>query len=278
MKTKFIVKEDFNRINFETLFELLNPQNNNICAYIIRDYFNKEECLSLKNEFFKIIKQTNGGNRSNDFVPVYQVGSTQFKKSTLDYFDECKNTKQMIDELIESVSADVKEDFLLEKSLKYEFGKMNISFSPSSYNSAYVNQFTIRQWTNCNDIGFALLPHEDLSQLNMAKLDDYEIGNVNKVIACNLCLSNSKGGELLIWNIDPDIKIKKELGVEDSGYPYPIELLNDIEHTSITINTGDLYFINANLIHAVKEIQGNERISLGRFMGFCSEEKIVYWT
>jgi L-isoleucine 31-dioxygenase len=276
---KIRLVEDHQEINFETIYELLNQKESKNCAYIIRDYLKFGECISLKEEYTKIINETNGGNRANDFVPVNQIGATQFTKSTPEYFNECSRTKDQIMQIIDSINDhSLKDDFLLEKSLKDELYKYGVDFAPSSFNDQYVNQFTIRQWINSNDKGLALLPHEDLSQLNFAKLDSYEIGNVKKVIACNLCISNSKGGELLIWDADPDLETKIKLGVENSGYPYPLELLEDTDCISIKINPGDLYFINANLIHAVKEIQGNERITLGRFMGFCADNKVVYWT
>ncbi|WP_444626238.1 2OG-Fe(II)-dependent halogenase WelO5 family protein [Flavobacterium columnare] len=275
-KKNFSIIEDIEKFEFSNL---LNVFDNCNPVYVVRNFLKVDYCDDVKNEFLSILSDTNGGNRSKDFVPVLQIGATQFTKSSTYYLEECESTKKNIDRLIDSIkNSEVREDFLLEKSLEEEFLNRGFIFKPSSFEGKEVNPFTIRQWTNSNDKGLSLLPHEDLSQLNLAKLDGYEIGDVKTVIACNLCLSNSKGGELIIWNIDPDIELKKSLGVENSGYPYPIEMLNDVEHISININPGDLYFINANFIHAVKEIQGNERITLGRFMGFCSDDTIVYWT
>jgi hypothetical protein len=123
-----------------------------------------------------------------------------------------------------------------------------------------------------------LFPHEDFSQLNQARKDNYEIKDVNKVIACNLCISNDNDGELVIWNYEPSLEFKKSLGIEDLGYPYPLNgFLDEVEKIEIQINKGDLYFINANLIHAVKEINVDcNRISLERFIGFSGENQVVY--
>jgi hypothetical protein len=57
-----------------------------------------------------------------------------------------------------------------------------------------------------------------------------------------------------------------------------MELLSEPECITIDIHPGDIYFINANLIHAVKEVKGSERITAGRFMGFVSDDTIAYWT
>lgn len=277
-KNTFYIKEGFKKPDFNIIKMMLDPDNDGVPVYIVREYYDKETCLNLKDEFFNIINETSGGNRQKDFVPVQQIGSTQFMKETKDYFNECDETRAHIHRLINSLkNTELIDDFMLESFLSKSYREIGMDFRPSHYDSRKVNAFTARKWTNDHQ-ELALLPHEDLSQLKNAKLDNYEIGWVKKVIACNLCVSNENGGELLIWNIIPSEETKLQLGVENNGYPFPTESLVDYESLSVEINQGDLYFINATCIHAVKEIKSKDRISLGRFMGINKDNEVVYWT
>lgn len=257
---------------------LLKVFRNEIPVYIIRKMIDLDICHRIRGEFNDVIKESHGGNRIDVLVPVYQIGATQYTKSSKDYFDECEGTRHNVNRILMSVKEDSGADFLLENFLEYEFSKRNIIFRPSTYLDQKVNMFTIRQWRNANNSNLSLLPHEDFSQLRLAGEDGYEIADVKRVVASNLCVSNNIGGELMIWNYEPTMELKRSLGVEYSGYPYPLELLSESESITVDINPGDIYFINANLIHAVKELRGSERISAGRFMGFVSDDTVVYWT
>lgn len=277
---KFAYKEDYTNINIEEIEKMLNSDEDAYAVYIVRSHMSKEDTVAIKKKFEDIIENTKGGYRK-DFVPVHQIGATQFNKTTEAFFQECLETRSSVGELIEVLECSAnKKDFLLEDSFKAYFSEKNIRFRPSKFEGNTVNQFTARKWQNKDNSSLVLLPHEDFSQLNQAKKDNYEIKDVHKVIACNLCISNDHNGELVIWDFEPSLEFKKSLGIEDLGYPYPLNgTLTKAKKIEININKGDLYFINANLVHAVKEINVNcDRISLGRFIGVCGENDIVYWT
>ena len=278
MNQSFTIIEDFQFPNINTIKSFLTGASPNP-IYIVRNYIDKNICEELKCVFYRILNRTNGGTRKGDFVPVLQIGATQFNKCTSDYLSDCQKTKPYINEILDSVANKFpNNDLLLNKSLQKAFKDDNIKFDASSYKDQNVNQFTIRKWTNANHAKLSLLPHEDLSQLGVAKKDNYEICTINRVIASNLCIANNLKGRLIIWNIKPEKQVKINLGIEYKGYPYPLSMLEGFQKLSVKINSGDLYFINANLIHAVEEINTGERITMGRFMGMCSENKIVYWT
>ena len=78
------------------------------------------------------------------------------------------------------------------------------------------------------------------------------------MIASNLCIANNLKGRLIIWNIEPEKQVKINLGIEYKGYPYPLSMLESFQKLSVKISSGDLYFINANLIHAIEEINTGE--------------------
>jgi len=264
---------DFNQINKI----LTSGRDFNGCppAYVVRNFLPRDQCLKIERNFLKIIENS-GGHRIEDFVKVDQVGSTQFQKTSTAYIDDCMKSRKQVLSLFEDISAECVKDFLLEDSLKNFFLQQSIHFGPSSYQGRNCNLLTARLWKNDN--GLALLPHEDLAQLELAKSDGYEIGNVKDVIAVNLCIQNAENAELLLWNINPSSESKKELGLTHTGYPYPVELLENFKCLSIKTSPGDLYFINANHIHAVTDTKNGKRVSIGRFMGYIASNKIVYWT
>jgi len=271
-EAKIIIHQD--NICLSTLEDLLNPSKKDILGYVVRNYIDHNSCSELCNSFTAIIEET-GGSRQDGFVPVHQIGSTQFMKTSIEYMDECIATKMYVDSLINNLeNQSLKTDFLLEKTLKSHFAQKNIVFRPSQFNENSCNHFTARNWRN-QTAGLTLLPHEDFSQLSVAEEDGFEIGSVKKVVACNLCITQP-GGELILWNLEPDMDMKKRFNVEKTGYPYPIEILENIQKYTIELNAGDLFFINANCIHAVSS--SHYRITLGRFMGYSSTNEIVYWT
>ena len=249
----------------------------NVPVYVVRNYYSQEDCNHIKETFCQIIDDTLGGNRIEDFVKVHQIGSTQFKKTTLEYFEECERSSADINRLIAVVKDDkARNDFMFEQTFKTYYSHKSIDFRPSSYAGKFCNMMTARRWNNNTEL--SLLAHEDSSQLLVAAIDQYEICNVKQVIALNLCVENSNGAELILWNIAPNMESKVSLGLENTGYPYALELLEGIDYLNLKTYPGDLYFINANYIHAVSKQKENKRISLGRFIGYAAENKVVYWT
>ncbi|MDM1553021.1 hypothetical protein PYS58_21765 [Chryseobacterium indologenes] len=273
-KENFRVIED-TAINMNIIEGMLQGTNE-VPIYVIRNLYDEKTCNEINNVFENLVTQT-GGNRIEEFVKVFQVGATQFQKNTLEYFEECRLTRPNIDLILSSISnTDHKNDFILEKSMGEYFQQREINFGPSSFDGKECNQFTIRKWNNKE--GLSLLAHEDLSQLSVANAEQYEIGEVQNVIAQNLCIENSAKARLLLWNIAPDLDSKKSLEVEKTGYPYALDLLEGFDYLTLDTNPGDVYFINANYIHAVSKEKENKRTSLGRFIGSVSSNRISYWT
>jgi hypothetical protein len=125
----------------------------------------------------------------------------------------------------------------------------------------------------------ALMPHEDYAQLHYAKEDGFEISVAQTVTSFNVCLEGGlEGGELVVWNFKPDDECREKLGVCRTGYPYPLEGLQGIEHLTLRLNQGDLYFINACHLHGVQTVSRGQRLTAGRFIGKLSDRKVVFWT
>ena len=46
---------------------------------------------------------------------------------------------------------------------------------------------------------------------------------------------------------------------------------------SIRLEAGDCYFLSSSFLHAVRPSSG-ERVTAGRFMGECEDNRVVFWT
>lgn len=277
---KFKVLEDNRIANIDIINAMLKGSTDlSIPIYVVRNYMDPENCNKIKEQFHKIIDETRGGNRFDDFVKVHQIGATQFHKESREYFDECNNTKENVNDLIRNLKdKDLLNDFMLETTLRDYFLEKKIHFGPTYNKGNYCNLFTARLWRDEKEKKLALNAHDDLAQLEFAKKDEFEIGNVKNVVASNLCIDNDEETKLLLWNIFPDKASKEALNLKNTGYPYPLSILENVEYISLKTYPGDLYFINANYVHAVEKSEKDKRISLGRFLGYSSPKRVAYWT
>jgi hypothetical protein len=124
----------------------------------------------------------------------------------------------------------------------------------------------------------ALHMNDCSAQLAFAALDDFEVAGAQDVISSNICISDaSQGGELMVWNLKPDAALRESFGVQDTGYPYPLDFVSRYESFSVRLAPGDLYFLNASYLHGVRSSLRNERITAGRFLASLGE-KVVYWS
>ncbi|QIY90738.1 hypothetical protein [Chryseobacterium gallinarum] len=273
----FVIKEDFRTADVKIINSMLNGDGPPV--YVIRGYMATEVVDEIKAQFYKLIEETGGGNRS-DFVKTFQIGANQFLKSSSEYFDECNATRKNVHQLLKNIDHDIADDFLLEKTFVKYFTGEGVHFGPSYYRGNYSNLFTARLWADEDENKkLSLQAHEDLSQVKFVEKEGFEISNVKNVIACNLCVNSDSQSKLVLWNMSPSEAVKKELGLDQSGYPYPAELVHEIECLKLDTKPGDLYFINANFLHGVERSSTkNIRITLGRFMGYSSGARIAYWT
>ncbi|MCP9270284.1 hypothetical protein M5U04_19955 [Xenorhabdus sp. XENO-1] len=245
--------------------------------YVIRNYADKDICSIIANSFNREMNK-NGGNRPDDgFVLTDQIGATQFSRNGEQYTKEVNSLNQNVANLLAGVSHSEIERLFFNKILENIFLQDGIHFGPARFKSSYSCFATFRRWLD-NGV-MSLMPHEDKAQLKFADMDNFEIGSAETVTAYNVCLEAAKGGgELKIWNLSPDDKCRERLGVTDTGYPYPPEMLTNIEHLSVKMNVGDIYFMNACHLHGVSSVNQGHRLTAGRFIGKLSTQKVIYWT
>jgi hypothetical protein len=134
-----------------------------------------------------------------------------------------------------------------------------------------------------NNVGtFLLEPHDDLAQVKDPIQSDFEIQQVDRVMAVNIYASvPERSGQLQVWNVEPDDETRAELGLTNVGFPYPAELLTEYPSLTIAVETGDLCIGNGNLVHAV--LRGNaasprSRLLLTCFMGRNINDDLIWWT
>lgn len=245
--------------------------------YVIRDCTSRDHTRILTENFNKVIQQR-GSHRNNDgFVSVQQIGASQFAKNGQQFMQASNQAFSDMSDLFDSISHDVFETLFLESFLEQNFLKKGVHFGPSSHKHGHAGIATFRRWLD-NGV-MSLMPHEDKAQLVYASQDGFEISKAHTVIAHNLCVdATGFGGELTVWNIQPNDECRKHFGVLDTGYPYPPIFLRGVEKFEVKLNAGDMYFMNGCYIHGVKNVINGNRITAGRFMGFIGNNKVVYWT
>jgi hypothetical protein len=138
----------------------------------------------------------------------------------------------------------------------------------------------MRSWTDSGE--FALEPHEDAAQMRTQKQFDFEIKNIPNFtpVAINLCVENGKGGNLILWNFEPDNITRQNLDLLETGYPYPTDVLEPYQKTTIPIKQVDFYFFNGANIHAVSRqaTDKEQRSTISFLMGFIDSKTVIYWT
>lgn len=126
---------------------------------------------------------------------------------------------------------------------------------------------------------YLISPHDDVPQLSCPKQAGFEIQQVQNIIAVNACLENENGGMLMHYNLQPDNNMRRAYGVENTGYPYPSQALEEVPKIELETQKGDFYFLNANNIHAVKVASKSPylRTTFSWFMGLRDDNTVLYW-
>lgn len=208
-------------------------------------------------------------------VPADYLGAFHYGKILSTYLDEAESSRLLLSDLFKNARNPQKE--FLDKFL-LDAGN-DASIRLASYGDREACPFVIRSWSDTGD--YSLKPHEDESQCEDPRQRGFEIQGAaaNGLISVNICLHNTGGGDLHIWNIQPDKACKRALGLEYTGYPYRPQDLEEIDHIETSIKTGDIYCFNSKYIHAVGPTVGLDprRITLAFMIGRKHAENFVYW-
>ncbi|WP_233420534.1 2OG-Fe(II)-dependent halogenase WelO5 family protein [Xenorhabdus nematophila] len=213
-----------------------------------------------------------------DGVEGYFLGASHIEKTTLEYFEEVEYFRTAIDELFQDTVNPV-ASFIEQMNNSQSDNTMSIR--PAMHQGMPTGNTKVVYWNNSGE--FLLLPHDDLAQLSDPQQSDFEIQSIERVMAVNFYAEVPQGGgQLKVWNIEPDVTSRSALGLTHSGFPYPADLLEEHENIVIDITPGDLVLLNGNLIHAVLTGNANQlqkkRLLVTCFMGRHKEGDLIWWT
>lgn len=215
--------------------------------------------------------------RRGDAVPAYYLGTYHYQKELELYLSEAEAMRPALAAVFdggENPYARIRDG--VASALRAQ----GVSLRLAEHGGRRAGEFVMRSWSASGS--YALAAHDDGAQLTARKQAGFEIQRVaaNAVMAVNLCLENGAGGELVYWNIEPDLATRRALGLEETGHPYPAELLEPFPKIELPIRTGDAYFFNGKLVHAVRSQAraGEFRSTLSLLMGFKDPATVVTWT
>ncbi|MBC3214349.1 hypothetical protein KGP17_17250 [Serratia sp. JSRIV001] len=268
--SNFMVQGSVERLDLTWANQVLSGQ---LAAYRVRQFLSVEERTQIVKNFWCSKARTPRYGEGEGGIEGYFVGASHIEKTTQEYLDQVAFFKKPVDAIYEgSVDplARVREGFRKES--------MNVR--AAIHDGRPAGDAKAVYWNNTGD--YLLLPHDDLAQLSDPSQHGFEIQGVEHVMAMNFYADMpSEGGQLKVWNIAPDNDSRIKLGLEYSGFPYPVELLHEHAHLTIDLEAGDLVLLNGNLVHAVlggSGISARQRLLITCFMGQLPTGEVVWWT
>ena len=243
-----------------------------VAGVIFRGAISAETCERVKKNFWASPMLRKRG----DAVPAYYLGTYHYAKELDLYLQEAEASRAALQEVFDGT-----ENFYsrIMGGVAGILRQQGVALRAAEHQGRKAGEFVMRSWSASGN--FALAAHDDGAQLTAKKQAGFEIQQVvvNPLAAVNLCLENGEGGELVYWNVEPDMATRRALGVEETGHPYAAELLNDFPKIELPIRTGDAYFFNGKLVHAVKASRlGQHRSTISLLMGFKDPQTAIYWT
>jgi hypothetical protein len=267
----FRVHETNGPIDVSLVVDVLNG---NLAAYHVRGFVPFDTCERIVANFWASSGRVPRYGEGEDGVEAYLIGASHYGKPTMTYLEEALGCR----EHVEGLYAGVVNPVAAFRNAVAVAGGMPVR--AASLNGLPAGDSKAVYW---NNIGrFLLEPHDDLAQVKDPIQSDFEIQQVNRVMAVNVYPAVPEGsGQLRVWNVEPDNQTLDELGLSGVGFPYPAELLEELPSATIAVATGDLCIINGNLVHAV--VRGNtsspkSRLLLTCFMGLNSRNELIWWT
>lgn len=244
----------FHKSNAIDLNKLHDVLNGKLLGTIFTASIPTEDCKVIASNFWnnKSVRERGDG------VPAISIGAHHYKKELHEYFNQIDLAKTHIDDLFAGTQ-NIVDSFINIVTTYFE--KKNIIFRVARHNERDASRFVIRSCDSLSD--FVILPHDDIAQCRTQQQKGFEVEKIPnyEMVAVNMCLENHNGGQLHIWNIQPDDETRARLNIEETGYPYPAYLVRDFDEMAIPINAGDIYCFNGRNIHAVKSKSISSRYS-----------------
>src|ERR1051326_2215747 len=216
--------------------------NGNLAAYVVHGFVSPGTCRRIVANFWASPGRVPRYGEGEDGVEAYLIGASHYGKPTLTYLNEVLACKAAVASLYTGTINPVAafRDTLASRA----------RVRAASLNDLPAGDCKAVYWNNVGT--FLLEPHDDLAQVKDPVQADFEIQQVNRVMAVNIYAAVAeRSGQLQVWNIEPDDETRADLGLTNVGFPYPAELLAEYPSLTIAVEAGDLCIANGNLIHAV---------------------------
>lgn len=244
-------------------------------AYVLRHAIPGSVCARVAENFQRAIAEQ-GSPRCDGFVTAAQIGVTQFEKNAADYLSQSAAAGAQVESILSGLDPVERQTLFGGDLLSGELGQRGCELAAAQLAGQRAGLCVARSWQNPGP--FVLQPHEDAAQLSLVAAEGFEIAAVKRVFASVACVASGQGGDLLLWDLVPDDRLREALGLLGTGYPYPSKLLDDIPCLRVPLAAGDLALLDASRIHAVDAVPSGTRITLGRFFGRVAPGRVVWWT
>lgn len=217
-----------------------------------------------------------GLRQRDDAVPAWYLGTYHYGRTLQAYLDAAEESRHTLHDVFDgarNLFAQVMEP------LGARLSSQGVALRPAAHEGREACEFVMRSWSGRGQ--FALQPHEDAAQLSCRTQAGFEIQQVAApLVAVNICLENSGGGELHYWNVRPSAEARGALGLAETGYPYPLESVDGIERLVLPVGPGDIYFFDGRYVHAVASQNDpvSHRATISFLMGYKDAETAIYWS
>lgn len=244
--------------------------HNDLDVALIKHVMPIADCASIEGHFLN----SDDRQRRPDSVPGYMLGATHYGRSPENYFNECDSSKAALEHFF----ADAPDPMRMVHEAIAQATQRPVR--PSRFGDQRASHARIVEWlpNPSREKDFLLLPHEDYSQVNCDRNENWELRHARNIMAINFYASASAGdGCLRIYDYIPDTATRDKLNLQGSGYPYPLDLLQGKTYVELAVETGDIAIINGRCIHAVTPSPAR-RVVVNCFLTLTPECEYVYWT
>lgn len=264
-----VKKRNINTVSELTNENLIGLFQGDDLVLQVKNYFERETCLILKQKILKSMKLGFYENAPN----IGRVGKAFYETinnpySEKEYFE---NQAKWIEDLRKTCSPFISPIDALRLALDdiWSSGSIVASIDGQKMFVGLVRYFTSLASAE---------PHQDIIQRDAPHKDIS--GMIKCQLAFNVYLEMPEiGGELEIWDwvvTDEEFKCLKD---QREGFSYALNR-ERIRKSNILLkpDIGDLILFNSNNVHAVTPSSG-ERLSISCFIGYCGMEKpLVVWS
>ena len=265
----FRVVESEKTLDLDHVFAVLKG---NLAGYRVRGFVPPDVCGAIVTNFWASTNRVARAGVGEDGVEAYLIGASHYGKPSLQYLEEAHACAAAVESLY---AGTINPVMLFKNALA---SRMRVRAARLDGLEAGASKAIY--WNNFGP--FLLEPHDDLAQVKDPIQSDFEIQQVNRVMALNIYAQvPENSGQVQIWNLEPDEQTRTELDVRYVGFPYPADLLLEHPTMVVAVETGDLCVFNGNLVHAVRRgdaVTPKSRLLLTCFMGVNLNEELIWWT